>query len=160
LCQDISIAGLKKGLAGERSGLFFEIARLMGELRPEFVFLENVPAITHNGLRDITSTMAGLRYDCRWGIISARDMGAPHKRERWFLLAHANRKRFLRLSKKSKKTQQTFAPSPDCSWWQAEPGICRMANELPIQVDRVKSLGNAVVPCQAEEAFKRLMGIR
>lgn len=88
-CQDISVAGNGAGLEGERSGLFFEVARLVRELRPRFVFLENVPAITFRGLGDVAATLAALRYDARWGMLSAYDMGAPHYRERWWLLAHA-----------------------------------------------------------------------
>ena len=88
-CQDISIAGRGAGLEGKRSGLFYEVARLVGEIRPAFVFLENVPAITVRGLGDVVGEMARLRYDCRWGILSAADMGAPHRRDRWWMLAHA-----------------------------------------------------------------------
>jgi DNA (cytosine-5)-methyltransferase 1 len=90
-CQDISVAGNGAGLAGERSGLFFEIARLCSELRPAFVFLENVPAITSRGGREVVGTFAALGYDARWCVISAASVGANHKRERWFLLAHTHR---------------------------------------------------------------------
>ena len=89
-CQDISIAGLGAGLEGERSGLFFEIIRLARELRPRFVFLENVPAITLRGLDRVLLEFTALGYDCRWTVVSAAEVGAPHLRERWFLLAHAN----------------------------------------------------------------------
>jgi DNA (cytosine-5)-methyltransferase 1 len=88
-CQDISVAGRGAGLEGKRSGLFYEVARLVGEIRPAFVFLENVPAITGRGLGDVVGELARLWYDCRWGILSASDMGAPHRRDRWWLLAHA-----------------------------------------------------------------------
>lgn len=89
-CQDLSVAGLGKGLAGKRSGLFFEIIRLTKETRAPFVFLENVPAIRTRGLREVIRTFTEIGYDCRWTCISAASVGAPHKRERWFLLAHAN----------------------------------------------------------------------
>jgi DNA (cytosine-5)-methyltransferase 1 len=88
-CQDISVAGLGKGLAGERSGLFFEIARLVRECQPRFVFLENVPAIRTRGGERVVKELASIGYDCRWTTLSAAAVGAPHKRERWFLLAHA-----------------------------------------------------------------------
>ena len=91
-CQDVSLAGTRVGLDGKRSGLFFEIIRLAGELRPKFIFLENVPGIIPF-LDQITGALAGLRYDCRWQMLSAQAIGAPHKRERWFLLANANGKR-------------------------------------------------------------------
>lgn len=88
-CQDISVAGRGKGLGGERSGLFFEITRLVGELRPSFVFLENVPAITGRGLDRVLGEISSLGYDCRWGMLSAAEVGALHKRERWFLLGYS-----------------------------------------------------------------------
>lgn len=89
-CQDISLAGNGAGLGGERSGLFFEIARLVGDIRPRFVFLENVPAIRTRGADVLAGRLASLGYDCRWGVLSAFDVGAPHLRERWWLLAHRN----------------------------------------------------------------------
>ena len=88
-CQDISVAGRGAGLAGERSGLFFEIVRLVDEIRPRFVFLENVAAITVRGAERVVGEFCRLRYDCRWGILSASDVGANHQRERWWLLAYS-----------------------------------------------------------------------
>lgn len=93
-CQDISSAGRGAGLAGERSGLFYEIIRLAKEINPSFVFLENVPAIRTRGLREVIGAFTEIGYDCRWTCISAESIGAPHKRERWFLLAHTNSDRF------------------------------------------------------------------
>ena len=89
-CQDISVAGAGRGLEGERSGLFFEIVRLIKECQPRFVFLENVPAIRTRGGERVVKELAKIGYDCRWTTISAASVGAPHKRERWFLLAHAS----------------------------------------------------------------------
>ena len=86
-CQDISVAGNGKGLEGERSGLFFEIMRLAKEIKPQFIFLENVPAIRTRGLGTVIQEFTSAGYDCRWGCLSAYDVGAPHFRERWFLLA-------------------------------------------------------------------------
>jgi DNA (cytosine-5)-methyltransferase 1 len=83
-CQDISTAGKGAGLAGEKSGLFFEMARIVGELEPRIVVMENVPAITGRGLDVVLGTMASLGYDARWGGLRASEVGAPHRRERWF----------------------------------------------------------------------------
>lgn len=88
-CQDISIAGNKNGLDGERSGLFYELARLVGELRPRIVFLENVAHLTILGGTDVVGTLTALGYDCEWGIVPASAIGAPHQRERWFCVAYA-----------------------------------------------------------------------
>jgi len=93
-CQDLSVAGHGKGLGGSRSGLFFEIVRLARELRPSFVFLENVPAIRTRGLHTVVQELSEIGFDCRWTMLSASEVGAPHKRERWFLLAHTKCERF------------------------------------------------------------------
>ena len=83
-CQDISTAGKGAGLAGEKSGLFFEMARIVRELEPRIVVMENVPAITSRGLDVVLGTMAALGYDARWGGLRASEVGAHHRRERWF----------------------------------------------------------------------------
>jgi len=83
-CQDISTAGKGAGLAGEKSGLFFEMARIVRELEPRIVVMENVPAIRTRGLDVVLRTMAALGYDARWGGLRASEVGAHHRRERWF----------------------------------------------------------------------------
>lgn len=88
-CQDISIAGNGKGLEGERSGLFFEVMRLAEEIKPKFIFLENVTNIRTKGLFRVVGALVDVGYDCRWDIFSARSIGADHNRRRWFLLAHS-----------------------------------------------------------------------
>ena len=88
-CQGFSVAGHGKGLEDERSGLFFEIMRLAKEIKPRFIFLENVPAITSRGGLRVVREITSMGYDCRWCIISAASVGAMHRRKRWFLLAHA-----------------------------------------------------------------------
>jgi len=93
-CQDISVAGKGAGLAGERSGLFKEIVRICKEASPQFIFLENVPAIRTRGAIEVQEAMASIGYDTRWCTLSAAEVGANHKRERWFCLAHSNHNRF------------------------------------------------------------------
>jgi len=156
-CQDISVAGLGKGLEGKRSGLFFEIMRLAKEIKPAFIFLENVPAIRTRGLETVVGELSGAGYDCRWGMLSAYDVGAPHKRERWFLLAHTNSERLeIRELRDTRQQPPTFRGD----WWGVESSVCRVAVGLPNRVDRIKCLGNAVVPMQAREAFRRLSGVK
>jgi DNA (cytosine-5)-methyltransferase 1 len=162
-CQDISCAGNGIGLGGERSGLFFEIVRLTKEINPSFVFLENVPAIRTRGLREVVRAFADLRYDCRWTCVSAAEVGAPHLRKRWFMLAHPNGKRLEGLERKifSKKRQSSNTTMAlGKSWLSSDSGFVRKNNELPRPMDRIKCLGNAVVPLQAKTAFERLMGLR
>lgn len=203
-CQDISCAGTGKGLEGERSGLFFEIVRLAKEVEPTFLFLENVPAIRTRGLDRVIQELTALGYDLRWTMLSAAAVGAPHKRQRWFLLAYAaghGNQRALRglpcsygTQKRSEKqieeeadestgsgkhapvladasgngwitrgTQTKRFEGATCSawdgWWSAEPDVGRVVNGLPFRVDRIKRLGNAVVPAQAKAAFEMLMGV-
>ena len=88
-CQDISIAGAQKGLEGERSSLVFEIFRLLDETKAPFLFLENVPNIRTKGAERICKELAERGYDSRWCMLSASDVGAHHRRERWFLLGYS-----------------------------------------------------------------------
>jgi DNA (cytosine-5)-methyltransferase 1 len=92
-CQDISLAGNGKGLEGEKSGLWFEMLRIICELRPRVAVLENVSAITFRGLSRVLGDLAEIGYDAEWQIISARQFGAPHLRRRWFCVAYPNSKR-------------------------------------------------------------------
>lgn len=86
-CQDISVAGKGAGLDGERSGLFGEIIRIAKEASSTFIFLENVPAIRTRGSIQVQEALASIGYDSRWCTLSAAEIGANHKRERWFCLA-------------------------------------------------------------------------
>lgn len=87
-CQDISIAGKGVGLDGARSGLWFEMWRIIRELRPKFVIAENVSAITFRGLDRVVSSLAEIGYSAEWNDIRASDMGAPHRRERIWIIAY------------------------------------------------------------------------
>jgi DNA (cytosine-5)-methyltransferase 1 len=90
-CQDISSAGKQAGIKeGTHSGLWLEFARIIGELRPRYVLLENVAAITTRDGAVVLGSLTQLRYDCEWGIISAADVGAPHQRKRWWCVAYRN----------------------------------------------------------------------
>lgn len=90
-CQDISRAGKGEGLAGERSGLWFEYARIVGELGPRFVVVENVTTLLNNGMGDVLGSLAALGYHCWWDCIPAAAVGAPHLRDRVFVVAYAGR---------------------------------------------------------------------
>ena len=89
-CQDISAAGKGAGITGERSGLWKEYARLIGEMRPKFVFAENSPLLRTRGLGVVLEDLASLGYNARWGVLGARDVGAPHKRDRMWVLAYTH----------------------------------------------------------------------
>lgn len=227
-CQDISVAGTGTGLDGERSGLFFEVVRLVGECRPRFVFLENVPALAVRGLDRVLLEFDALGYDARWTIVSAAEVGAPHLRERIWILAHANstglreqpdgqsERKGSRIAgiageewqtpdAESKRRREGWTESEStrdaesrvsCGqmanasraglerWVDAEatwaafrlgsgsgsgseawtsripkPSLCRGDDGLQNRVDRLRGLGNAVVPQAAREAFRRLIGL-
>jgi DNA (cytosine-5)-methyltransferase 1 len=87
-CQDISIAGKGKGIHGERSGLWFEYWRLINDLRPRFAIMENVGMLIHRGLCEVLGSLAEIGYDAEWQDIRAEDVGAPHKRERIWIMAY------------------------------------------------------------------------
>ena len=89
-CQDISAAGHGAGISGSRSGLWSEMARIIGEVRPRYAFVENSPMLTSRGLGTVLGDLAALGFDARWGVVSAADVGAPHLRERIWIVAHAN----------------------------------------------------------------------
>jgi DNA (cytosine-5)-methyltransferase 1 len=163
-CQDISIAGLGKGLAGERSGLFYEIVRLCREIKPRFVFLENVPAITTRGGTEVVREITALGYDCRWCIISAASVGKNHIRERFFLLAHPHSESKHRFPSGEKERQPIIklrAEYEECEPFpKNESTLLGMDDELSFRMDRTRALGNSVVPQQVKEAFEILIGLK
>ena len=89
-CQDISVAGKGAGLAGERSGLWHEMHRIIGELRPRFVIVENVAALLSRGMETVLGELSEIGYDAEWHVIPASAVGAPHRRERVWIVADAN----------------------------------------------------------------------
>lgn len=93
-CQDISAAGRGAGLAGSRSGLWFEQLRIIGEVRPAYVFAENSPMLRTRGLGTVLRGLADLGYDACWGVLGASHVGAPHRRNRmWLVAADTDRER-------------------------------------------------------------------
>jgi DNA (cytosine-5)-methyltransferase 1 len=88
-CQDVSNAGKRAGLAGHRSGLWSEFARIVRELRPRYVLVENVAALLGRGMGDVLGDLAACGYDAEWDCIPAAAVGAPHRRDRLFIVAYA-----------------------------------------------------------------------
>lgn len=157
-CQDISFASdAGAGLSGERSGLWSEYARLVSEIRPRLVIVENVAALRVRGLGDVLGDMAALGYDAEWHCIPASAVGAPHPRDRLWIVAHASEV----LGAQQCGDQPRRLLSPDgllsfvydqgrgnhfASWRAAEPGVGRGLHGVPGRVDRLGALSNAVVP--------------
>jgi DNA (cytosine-5)-methyltransferase 1 len=196
-CQDISVAGKGKGLIDEktgektRSGLWFDYKEAIRILRPRFAIIENVRALLNRGLETVLSDLAEIGYNAEWQIISAADMGAPHKRERIWIFAYSDstfsqRKRESgghekknagepsqcnagpksevadtksandkRWNRKRKSKQVQFGGS---SWWTVEPNVGRLANGVSNRVDRLKGLGNSIVPQISQLLFEQIKG--
>jgi len=199
-CQDISIAGKQEGLDGERSSLWWQMRRIIGELRPRFAIVENVPNLLIRGGHRVLGSLAEIGYDAEWGVISAggsavNNVGAPHKRERiwivaypigmWKLQQERSKRDIGRRTSygcQEKPPAYTIGPrleghtgdvscihqpgrvasGPDGSvapesicdggrigqhqGWESEPNIRRVDYGIPKRMDRLKGLGNAIVP--------------
>ena len=232
-CQPWSDAGKRQGVQDER-WIWEDIARIIGEVRPVHVFLENVPGLVRGGLGEILGTLAILGYDAEWDLFSAAAVGAPHIRKRLFVLAYPSREGTLggprltghdadedhygrcsvggggeydgrtvvahangigregcEVSERSGRQEQAEPPIPchggpsvanpngkgllpsravrggtpfpipkspgnGWEWWSPEPELGRVVDGIAHRVDRVRAIGNAVVPGVAAVAFKVL----
>ena len=184
-CQDISVAGKGAGIDGKRSGMWSHMARIIGEVRPRFVFVENSPAIITRGLGRVLGDLASLGYDCKWTVLGAADVGAPHQRDRFWLVANSNSMRKLqpegsqqdkrgwsgngciqvcnpnsqRLEKRESQpgnNGEEFQTSIGANWWKSEPTMGRVAYGVAGRVDRLKAIGNGQVPAVAATAWRLL----
>jgi len=212
-CQDISVAGKRAGIEGERSGLWTDFARIVRVLRPRYVLVENVANLLAGGIERVLADLAESGYDAEWDCIPAAAVGAPHRRDRVYLVAHSRglgtrqqeprperetaavvaddgaegyvahaggqgleERQVLRrdMGKELPATQRggysaavadshqqrtqvpppgifTAEQVPECNgWWATEPAVGRVAHGVPNRVDRLRGLGNAVVPQVAE----------
>ena len=219
-CQDISVAGLQKGITKEtRSGLFYELIRIIRLVRPKYVILENVAAITNRGLDIVLRELSQAGYDAEWAVISASSVGACHQRSRWWLVAYPNdngspsaekcgfngetsdrtqkgqnqscqsqrgsksrnsttiqqtteltypdSKRLQRLrgeyelQESSRERTFTWRNSgitlnPNWKGYKSKPTLCRGDDGLSNRVDRLKALGNSIVPQVAAIPLQRV----
>ncbi len=170
-CQDISCAGKRKGIEGERSGLWGEMARIIREVQPRFVFVENSPMLTIRGLGRVLGDLAEMGYNARWGVLGARHCGAGHKRDRIWILADANQvtNRFIKVKKaywdfRSRPTRQTVGNvfdyidkiKIDFKKWEIESSICGIVDGVPFGVDRIERIGNGQVPAVVKLAWEIL----
>ena len=161
-CQDISAAGAGAGIDGERSGMWTNMARIIGEVRPSFAYVENSPMLTSRGLGRVFGDMAEHGYDCRWTVLGAGAVGAPHGRKRIWLVAYAAA---LGLQGRQQR-QQVRQPGQTVSdlvkgaerHWRdlPEPYGLRRLDGVAAGVDRLKAIGNGQVPRCAATAFRML----
>lgn len=219
-CEDVSIAGRAAGLAGARSGLWHEYARLVSEIRPRYVIVENVPALLARGLGTVLGELAALGYDAEWDCLPASAFGAPHRRDRVWIVAYPDGQRLRQRPERDQRDRGAVrAPErghavaaddgaaqpmadPELArleghrrgpvrsapaargganvadaevepvwarlrpgrpgrlgdrrpgdggragrgWWDAEPDVGRVADGIPARVDRLRALGNSLVP--------------
>ncbi len=146
-CQDISSAGKGKGINGERSGLWKEMHRVVREVRPRFVLIENSPMLTIRGLGRVLGDLASIGFNARWNVFSASDIGANHERERIWIMAYPAGTRI-----DNDKLRSTNVQKPN--WWKSRPN--RVDDGVAHRVDRLKAIGNGQVPSVAATAFRIL----
>lgn len=163
-CQDLSVAGKRAGITGERSGLWAEFARLIGELRPRYVLIENVTGLLDNEpMRRVLGDLSALRFDAEWRVLPARRIGAPHERQRAFIVAYSNEvDGATRMGHIKDWPRPVFAGSnPERSrfWVQASNLVARMGDGVPKELYKscAEGLGNAVVPQVAEWIGRRII---
>jgi DNA (cytosine-5)-methyltransferase 1 len=148
------------------------MARIICEVQPLYVFVENSPILTSRGLGRVLGNLAEMGFDARWGVLGAADIGAPHQRDRiWIVgkqkMADTWGKRCNTRNKRKLETNQAIGSTRTISIksslerynrnnWSSEPDICRMVNGIPDTVDRLKALGNAQVPLCAATAWRLL----
>jgi DNA (cytosine-5)-methyltransferase 1 len=188
-CQDLSSAGKQTGLSGERSGLFYQVIRLARELQPRFIVFENVAnLVSHQGgatFQEVLFQIARAGFDAEWAVVSARDVGACHLRKRVWIVAHANHSgmeapRSKQLAARAQQHGELDAANtssqrlerqeypqwriaqqlcPDWGGYISKPVLCRGDDGLSGRVDRLKALGNAVVPQCAAVPLQRVLDL-
>lgn len=157
-CQNISAAGKGAGLSGGKSRLWSEMARIIHEVRPSYAFVENSPMLTSRGLGTILGDLASMGFYASWGVLGASDVGAKHKRERIWIVAHTNnakRGRELRGLWSLQKCNQEW--DTYSTFNQPEP--IRMVDGMAHRSHRLKAIGNGQVPLCAATAWKMLLGV-
>lgn len=168
-CQDISNAGKRAGIDGERSGLWSEYFRIVCELRPRYVLVENVAALLERGIGRVLGDLATGGYDAEWECLPASAIGASHLRDRVYIVAHSPRIVRNEMQAHAVRCEQGmgaqgqsggryFTQVPPRRSWQVDQSPFRGAvNGVPVGLDGLKGLGNAVVPAVAEWIGNRIM---
>jgi DNA (cytosine-5)-methyltransferase 1 len=170
-CQDLSYAGKGAGIEGARSGLWSEYARLIGEIRPKYAIMENVTALLSRGLGRVLGDLAALGYDAEWHCIPASAVGAPHERDRVWIVSYPKRQH---------DTGRLINCIPSKAWSETRLGelvrisspafrdeaistLGGMDDGVSDRVDRLRAIGNAVVPQIPQifgEAIMQAEGLR
>ncbi len=173
-CQDLSLAGTRTGITGERSSLWFEMLRVVRECRPKYVVWENVKgAIYTGGLAEVLRGLSELGYGFDVEILSAAEVGAPHLRERVFVVAYSHElfgktpcwanqvgseiKAIAHTDRFSGRGLSQAGKGLSAHWSSVESPVCGVAYGLSHRLDRLAVLGNSVVPTVAAIALKRVL---
>ena len=173
--------GAGAGLAGERSGLWREYLRAIRLVRPRVATVENVAALLDRGVGEVLRDLAESGYDAEWDCLPACAFGAPHRRDRIFIVAYPEREGLEGHAGNGssgsgrEKTERPVSaprifnaennpanrirvrPGDSAREWRIEPGVGRVAHGIPARVDRLKGLGNAIVPQIAEWIGRRII---
>ena len=155
-CTDLSVSGQRAGLSGANSGLWSEVARVVRQLRPRFVFVENVPALLVRGMDTVLGDLASSGYDAEWDCIPAAAVGAPHLRARLWLLAYPAGFGDGLPEGRVYAGRESLEHDP---WWAGEPGVRRVDDGGAFRVDRLRVLGNGVVAPIAELVGRRILEV-
>ena len=182
-CQDISAAGKGEGIEGERSGLWSEFARIIGEVQPSFVFVENSSMLASRGLGTVLGDLAAMGFATEHGVLGAHNAGAPHKRDRIWIVGVSTRsgskiqkeesQRIFSRSderedvadtnraqregmQRAERIESEHADACRPSWWKSEPNMGRVAHGVAARVDRLRCIGNGQVPAVAALAWQTL----
>jgi DNA (cytosine-5)-methyltransferase 1 len=153
-CQNISLAGRMEGIEGAKSSLWQHYRRLIEQTRPRYVIIENSPVLRSRGLVTILGELATLGYDAEWHCLPANAFGAPHRRDRLWIMAYPIGERDgLPPLQISTGWDQSF----HCAWWNTEPAVGRVVDGVSAEPHRLAQLGNAVVPMIAREIGAALL---
>ena len=160
-CQDISIAGKGVGITGARSGLWSEMFRIVGEVRPKYVIIENSPMLLVRGFERVLCDLSKIGYNAEWRCLSGTDFGIQQGRERLYCIAHAESIHGKRFSKDSifRKPYLSGKLGRIYPGWRTRsdipsPRFVRTSNDIPRRMDRTRCVGNAVQPIIAHYLFE------
>jgi DNA (cytosine-5)-methyltransferase 1 len=152
---------------GESMQLWRHMARIIGEVRPRFVFVENSPRLIRGGLASVLADLAAMGFDGRWGVVSAQNAGAPHQRKRFWGLFRSQVSDPALAGLERRVPQEVGQPSlaaggaGRCPWWRtAPPDIQRVANGVADRVDRLRAIGNGQCSAVVRLAWHLLGGGR
>lgn len=160
-CQPVSVAGRKLVDKDER-WLWPEFVRIVRVVRPQYVLVENVPGLLHRGMGSVLGDLAALGYDAEWEVLSACAMGAPHTRERMFVVAYANSlacapRVAIFGGIEASVSQGGDGARARARWMAAVARADRSIDGISDWMDRLEALGNAVVPAVAEWIGRRIL---